>query len=207
VRLSIGWGKPRREAELRPAYHEAAASASYSCASAGANGRQIATHTSKRGHAGGGSPLRRKRPLWPNGHWGAEASVSARRVRISLAMRTQPFDTCWPRSPTSAVQAIWLSPCRDRRADRPDGAAGDRVRPAPPFGRIDWSQVNRDGHEPVPGPMVQRQLADRPELLAKLRTCKLPATHPRGHGEGQLERPSHGVVPTTVTTNPSSMTA
>jgi hypothetical protein len=34
--------------------------------------------------------------------------------------------------------------------------------PDPPFGRIDWSQVNRDGHEPVPGPMVQRQLADRP---------------------------------------------
>jgi hypothetical protein len=63
VRLSIGWGKPRPEAELRPACHEAAASASYSRASAGANGRQIAIDTSKRGHAAGGGPLRRKRPL------------------------------------------------------------------------------------------------------------------------------------------------
>jgi transcriptional regulator GlxA family with amidase domain len=40
--------------------------------------------------------------------------------------------------------------------------------PHPPFGGIDWSQVNRDVYEPMLGPMVQRQLADRPELLTKL---------------------------------------
>jgi transcriptional regulator GlxA family with amidase domain len=40
--------------------------------------------------------------------------------------------------------------------------------PHPPFGGIDWDQVDRDIYEPVLGPMVQRQLADRPELLAKL---------------------------------------
>jgi transcriptional regulator GlxA family with amidase domain len=40
--------------------------------------------------------------------------------------------------------------------------------PHPPFGGIDWSQVNRDVYEPMLGPMVQQQLADRPELLAKL---------------------------------------
>jgi transcriptional regulator GlxA family with amidase domain len=40
--------------------------------------------------------------------------------------------------------------------------------PHPPFGGIDWSQVNRDIYEPMLGPMVQRQLADRPELLTKL---------------------------------------
>ena len=41
--------------------------------------------------------------------------------------------------------------------------------PHPPFGGIDWSQVNRDIYEPMLGPMVQQQLADRPELLTKLR--------------------------------------
>ena len=40
--------------------------------------------------------------------------------------------------------------------------------PHPPFGAIDWDQVNRDIYEPMLGPMVQQQLADRPELLAKL---------------------------------------
>jgi transcriptional regulator GlxA family with amidase domain len=40
--------------------------------------------------------------------------------------------------------------------------------PQPPFGGIDWSQVDRDLYEPMLGPMVQQQLADRPELLAKL---------------------------------------
>jgi transcriptional regulator GlxA family with amidase domain len=40
--------------------------------------------------------------------------------------------------------------------------------PHPPFGGIDWTQVDRDIYEPMLGPMVQRQLADRPELLAKL---------------------------------------
>ena len=40
--------------------------------------------------------------------------------------------------------------------------------PHPPFGGIDWDQVNRDIYEPMLGPMVQQQLADRPELLAKL---------------------------------------
>jgi transcriptional regulator GlxA family with amidase domain len=40
--------------------------------------------------------------------------------------------------------------------------------PHPPFGGIDWSQVDRDVYEPMLGPMVQRQLADRPELLTKL---------------------------------------
>jgi transcriptional regulator GlxA family with amidase domain len=40
--------------------------------------------------------------------------------------------------------------------------------PHPPFGGIDWGQVDRDIYEPVLGPMAQRQLADRPELLARL---------------------------------------
>ena len=40
--------------------------------------------------------------------------------------------------------------------------------PHPPFGAIDWDQVDRDVYEPVLSPMVKRQLADRPELLAKL---------------------------------------
>ena len=40
--------------------------------------------------------------------------------------------------------------------------------PHPPFGGIDWGQVDRDIYEPMLGPMVQQQLADRPELLAKL---------------------------------------
>jgi hypothetical protein len=40
--------------------------------------------------------------------------------------------------------------------------------PHPPFGAIDWRQVDRDAYEPTLRPMVQRQLADRPELLAKL---------------------------------------
>jgi len=40
--------------------------------------------------------------------------------------------------------------------------------PHPPFGGIDWGQVNRDVYEPMLGPMVQRQLADRPELLTRL---------------------------------------
>jgi transcriptional regulator GlxA family with amidase domain len=40
--------------------------------------------------------------------------------------------------------------------------------PHPPFGGIDWGQVDRDVYEPMLGPMVQQQLADRPELLAKL---------------------------------------
>ncbi|HEX8860091.1 MAG TPA: DJ-1/PfpI family protein [Actinomycetes bacterium] len=38
----------------------------------------------------------------------------------------------------------------------------------PPLGGIDWGQVDRDVYEPMLGPMVQRQLADRPELLTKL---------------------------------------
>jgi transcriptional regulator GlxA family with amidase domain len=40
--------------------------------------------------------------------------------------------------------------------------------PHPPFGGIDWNHVDRDAYQPMLGPMVQRQLADRPELLAKL---------------------------------------
>ena len=40
--------------------------------------------------------------------------------------------------------------------------------PHPPFGGIDWDQVDRDIYEPMLGPMVQQQLADRSELLAKL---------------------------------------
>jgi hypothetical protein len=40
--------------------------------------------------------------------------------------------------------------------------------PHPPFGGIDWGQVDRDIYEPMLGPMMQQQLADRPELLAKL---------------------------------------
>jgi hypothetical protein len=34
-------------------------------------------------------------------------------------------------------------------------------------GPIDWNE-DRDIYEPLLGPMVQQQLADRPELLAKL---------------------------------------
>jgi hypothetical protein len=40
--------------------------------------------------------------------------------------------------------------------------------PHPPFGPIDWNQADRDIYEPVLGPMVHQQLANRPELLAKL---------------------------------------
>jgi hypothetical protein len=38
----------------------------------------------------------------------------------------------------------------------------------PPFGGIDWTQVDRDMAEPVVTQWVQTQLADRPDLLAKL---------------------------------------
>ena len=55
-----------------------------------------------------------------------------------------------------------------RRGDRPDGAAGDRVRPPPAVWGHRLGQVDRDIYEPVLGPMLQQQLADRPELLAKL---------------------------------------
>src|SRR4029450_878026 len=41
--------------------------------------------------------------------------------------------------------------------------------PPPPFGGIDWDQVDRDIYEPVLGPMVQQQLADRAALVAKVR--------------------------------------
>jgi transcriptional regulator GlxA family with amidase domain len=40
--------------------------------------------------------------------------------------------------------------------------------PQPPFGGIDWGQVDRDMAEPVVAQWVQTQLADRPELLGKL---------------------------------------
>jgi transcriptional regulator GlxA family with amidase domain len=40
--------------------------------------------------------------------------------------------------------------------------------PHPPFGGIDWTGVDRHIYEPMLGPMVQQQLADRPELLTKL---------------------------------------
>jgi hypothetical protein len=40
--------------------------------------------------------------------------------------------------------------------------------PHPPFGGIDWTRVDRDMAEPVVTQWVQTQLADRPELLAKL---------------------------------------
>jgi transcriptional regulator GlxA family with amidase domain len=40
--------------------------------------------------------------------------------------------------------------------------------PQPPFGGIDWGQVDRDMSEPVVAQWVQTQLADRPELLTKL---------------------------------------
>jgi transcriptional regulator GlxA family with amidase domain len=42
--------------------------------------------------------------------------------------------------------------------------------PHPPFGAIVWSRVNRDIYEPMLGPMVKQQLADRTELLPKLST-------------------------------------
>jgi transcriptional regulator GlxA family with amidase domain len=40
--------------------------------------------------------------------------------------------------------------------------------PHPPFGGIDWSQVDRDMSEPMIEQWVKTQLADRPELLARL---------------------------------------
>ena len=40
--------------------------------------------------------------------------------------------------------------------------------PDPPFGGIDWDQVDRDMAEPQVAWWVQTQLADRPDLLAKL---------------------------------------
>jgi hypothetical protein len=40
--------------------------------------------------------------------------------------------------------------------------------PHPPFGGIDWNQVDRDMAEPVVTRWVQTQLADRPDLLVKL---------------------------------------
>ena len=40
--------------------------------------------------------------------------------------------------------------------------------PHPPFGGIDWAQVDRDMADPVVTQWVQTQLADRPDLLAKL---------------------------------------
>ena len=40
--------------------------------------------------------------------------------------------------------------------------------PHPPFGGIDWTQVDRDMAEPVVTQWVQTQLADRSDLLAKL---------------------------------------
>jgi transcriptional regulator GlxA family with amidase domain len=40
--------------------------------------------------------------------------------------------------------------------------------PHPRFGGVDWGRVDRDVYEPMLGAMVQRQLADRPELLTKL---------------------------------------
>jgi transcriptional regulator GlxA family with amidase domain len=40
--------------------------------------------------------------------------------------------------------------------------------PHPPFGGINWDQVDRDMAEPQVAQWVQTQLADRPELLARL---------------------------------------
>jgi len=40
--------------------------------------------------------------------------------------------------------------------------------PHPPFRGIDWDQVDQDVYQPMLGPIVQQQLADQPELLAKL---------------------------------------
>jgi hypothetical protein len=40
--------------------------------------------------------------------------------------------------------------------------------PHPPFGGIDWTQVDRDMAQPMVTQWVQTQLADRPDLLAKL---------------------------------------
>ena len=45
---------------------------------------------------------------------------------------------------------------------------GDRLLDVVVVGGIDWDQVDRDIYEPMLGPMVQQQLADRPELLARL---------------------------------------
>ena len=42
---------------------------------------------------------------------------------------------------------------------------GDRLLDVVVVGGIDWDQVDRDIYEPMLGPMVQQQLADRPELL------------------------------------------
>jgi transcriptional regulator GlxA family with amidase domain len=40
--------------------------------------------------------------------------------------------------------------------------------PQPPFGGINWDQIDRDMAEPQVAQWVRTQLADRPELLAKL---------------------------------------
>jgi hypothetical protein len=40
--------------------------------------------------------------------------------------------------------------------------------PHPPFGGINWDQIDRDMAEPQVAQWVQTQLADRPELLARL---------------------------------------
>ena len=40
--------------------------------------------------------------------------------------------------------------------------------PQPPFGGIDWNQVDRDMAGPTVAQWVQTQLADQPDLLAKL---------------------------------------
>jgi len=46
--------------------------------------------------------------------------------------------------------------------------------PHPPFGGIDWDQVNRDIYEPMLGPTVQQQ-------LAVLLGVNLAAGQPQGH--------------------------
>jgi hypothetical protein len=40
--------------------------------------------------------------------------------------------------------------------------------PHPPFGGIDWDQIDRDLAEPTVAQWVKTQLADQPDLLAKL---------------------------------------
>ena len=76
---------------------------------------------------------------------------------IPSAGVTAGFDLAWAvgavlaDEPTARMVQLWIE-----------------YDPHPPFGGIDWNQVDRDMAEPVVTQWVQTQLADRPDLLAKL---------------------------------------
>lgn len=137
----------------------------------GSQRQAIATHTSKRGHAAGGSPLRRKRPLMAEWSLGCEGSVFTWRVMISLASGHSRSTPAGQGRRHRQCPASDLGLPVPRPTSRPpDGAASDRIRPACTVRAYRLEPGEPDSYEPVLGPMVQRQPADRPELLAKLRT-------------------------------------